>query len=282
MRKLLLLMTVSGLLAGPCRAQEAVPPGEKENYTFLRLLAAAKENPDDTKALERLMLFASKMNPKPPIPVEAKKLYIKGMAEQIDAVNDDDFDKAAKLYARAIQIAPWWAQCYFNMGRALESGKRFREADEALRLYNLAAPPAKTAARQAPRRKKGEKIPDFSGDWGNGMDCWRYEFELKDYDLTITMRCWDFPGTVYGSAVLEGRQFEGSSTGGPAGSGMGVHYPIRFKGDISEDDSTIEMSSILAPELAADEATQNAAMDQVRVFGEPAWTKQTWHRVTGE
>jgi len=279
MHRLVTLFALSCLLAAPCRAEEPASAQEKARYTFLRLLAAVKEDPENVKAREELMIFANKMDPKPPIPLEAKKMYIKGMALHLEAENDVDFDKAVMAYERALEIAPWWGFCYYNMGMALDSGKRFREAEEALRLYELVRPPKGRDRGKPVKRPAGVKAPDFSGSWGSGMDCWRYEFALREDELTITMHCWDFPGAVYGYAVLDGRKFEGSSPGGPSGTGMGVHNPIRFKGAISEDDSIVEISSILAPELAGNEATMNAAMDQVRVFGDPTWTTQTWRRM---
>lgn len=282
MRRTLTLLTLACLLAAPCAAQEGATPAEKSRYAFLRLLAKVRENPEDVKAKEALLLFADRMDPKPPIPVEAKKFYVKAMAIHLEAVTDYDFDKAAMAYERALEIAPWWGQCYYNMGMALDAGKRFREAEEALRLYALVRPRASRDRRKPVKRPSQRGLPDFSGTWGSGMDCWRYEFMLKGDELTIRMHCWDFPGTVYGTAFLDGRYFEGSSPGGPSGTGMGVHNPIRFKGTISEDNSRIEISSILAPELAGNEATMNAAMDQVRIFGEPAWTTQTWRRMAEE
>lgn len=281
MRKLLTLLPLLLLLAAPCAAQGASTPAEKSRFAFLRLLAKVKENPGDVKAKEALLLFADKMDPKPPMPVEAKKFYVKAMALHLEAVNDTDFDKAVMAYERALEIAPWWGQCYYNMGMALDAGKRFREAEEALRMYALVKPKERRGGRPV-KRPSQRGLPDLSGSWGSGMDCWRYEFTLKDDELTIRMHCWDFPGTVYGTAFLDGRYFEGSSPGGPSGTGMGVHNPIRFKGSISEDSSEIEISSILAPELAGNEATMNAAMDQVRIFGEPAWTTQTWRRMAAD
>lgn len=282
MRKLLTLLPLLCLLAAPCAAQGNSTPLEKSRYDFLRLLAKVRENPGDAKAREALLVFADRMDPKPPVPVEAKKFYVKAMALHLEAVNDTDFDKAVMAYGRALEIAPWWGQCYYNMGMALDAAKRFREAEEALRLYALVKPKPAGGRAKPVKRPSQRDLPDFSGSWGSGMDCWRYEFKLKEEELLIEMHCWDFPGTVYGTAYLDGRYFEGSSPGGPSGTGMGVHNPIRFRGAISADNSTIEISSILAPELAGNEATMNAAMDQVRIFGEPSWTTQTWRRMAGE
>ncbi len=265
----------------------AAPPPAGEQQVFLRLLSDVRENPEDAAAREKLLRYVRAMRGKPPIPVEAKKFYIRAMAAQLDAVNDDDFDKVAKIYEKALELAPWWGQCYYNRGKALESAKRFEEAAEAMRFYDLANVPGRAAkkaveAAPPPAPAPAGPKPDFRGSWGNGMDCWRYEFAVKGSQLVIRMRCWDFSGAVYGTATLNGRHFEGSSPGGASGTGVGVRVPIRFKGDISEDNQTIEISIVLAPELAETAAAQAAAMDQERIFGESVWQNQTWRHMGGD
>lgn len=269
-------------------ALRAAPPAAQEQQAFLRLLSDVRENPEDNAAREKLLYYVRAMRGKPPIPVEAKKFYIRAMAAQLDAVNDDDFDKVAKIYEKALEIAPWWGQCYYNRGKALEAAKRFEEAAEAMRFYKLTKEPGPAAAKNSPAAapppapKPAGPKPDFRGSWGNGMDCWRYEFAVKGSMLVIRMRCWDFSGAVYGTATLTGRHFEGSSPGGASGTGVGVRVPIRFKGDISEDNQTIEISIVLAPELAETAAAQAAAMDQERIFGESVWQNQTWRHMGGD
>ncbi len=266
----------------------AAPAPVSEHQVFLRLLSPVQLDPEDAAAREKLLLYMRGMRSRPSIPAEAKRYYIRAMAAQLDAVNDDDFDKVARMYNKVLEIAPWWGQCYFNRSKALESAKRFEEAGEALRFYNMLRTPAQEAADKAaaavprPTPQQAGPPPDFRGGWGNGMDCWRYEFSMKGSLLTIRMRCWDFSGTVYGTATLTGRHFEGSSPGGPSGTGVGVRVPIRFKGDLSEDNQTIEISILLAPELAETAAAQAAAMDQERVFGESVWQNQTWRHMGGD
>jgi hypothetical protein len=57
---------------------------------------------------------------------------------------------------------------------------------------------------------------------------------------------------------------------------------MRFKGAISEDNSTVEISSILAPELAETDGAMSAAREQVRLFGSPSWQGQTWRHMSGD
>lgn len=270
--------------ASPGRAGEDAPA--REQVQFLRLLAAVGDNPDDAETRAELIRFANGMSVKPKIPVEAKKYFIKAMAVHLDAVNDQEFDKAARLYGQAIKIAPWWTQCYYNRAAVLESAKRFEEAEEDKRFYlagkgGRAVKPAGREERRAAAARPGGG-PDYSGSWGSGLDCWRYEFEINGDDLTITMHCWDFPKAVYGTGKVSGRRFEGSSPGGTSGTGVGTRSPIRFRGSINEDNTAIEISSILAPELAETDGAMNAAQDQVRLFGSPSWQSQVWRHMARE
>jgi tetratricopeptide (TPR) repeat protein len=268
-------LAASAALAPLCPAAPA--PGEQEQ--FLTLLAAVSDDPDNAPARMELIRFAANMKVKPQLPREAKKFYIKAMAVHVDAANDADFDKAARLYAQAIQVAPWWPQCYYNRAAALEAAKRFDEAEEDKRFYQAArggpppkaAPPPKVTTRSGPS--------DYSGNWGSGLDCWRYEFRISGDDLTIIMHCWDFPRAVYGTGKVTGRTFQGSSPGGQSGTGVGTRSPIRFKGSINEDNTEVEIYSILAPELAETEAAMNSAREQVRLYGTPEWNKQNWRHM---
>ena len=269
--------------AAPAAAQPAAPTGEQ--VTFLRLLGAVQDTPEDAAARNKLLLHVRGMRSKPAIPAEAKRYYIRGMAIHIDATGTDDFDKAARAYNKALDIAPWWGQCYYNLAKALESAGRYDEAEEAMRDYKLlnVAPPEEAklvspAPLTAAPREDGSGA-DFRGAWGNGLDCWRYEFSVNAGQLVIMMRCWDFDKAVYGTGVASGRHFEGSSYGGPSGTGVGIRSPIRFKGDLGADNQSIEISTILAPDLADTEAALSAARDQVRMYGEPAWQKQTWRHM---
>jgi len=287
----IILAVLLALPAARQSAAQSAPAHANEQQEFLRLLYAVQTTPEDDAAREKLLRYVSAMRRKPPVPVEAKKYYIRGVAIHIDAVNIDEFDKAARAYNKALEIAPWWGQCYYNLAKALESANRFEEAESAMRNYkllnvsaraetgNVIAAASKTTARGAPRAPAAVR-PDFRGSWGNGLDCWRYEFKVSGEQLTITMRCWDFDGAVYGSGTVSGRHFEGSSSGGASGTGVGVRSPIRFKGDISEDDQVIEISTILAPELAETAAAQAAARDQVGMFGESTWQSQTWRHMS--
>jgi tetratricopeptide (TPR) repeat protein len=271
------ILAVILLFSAAPRALAVDPAYVKEQERFLTLLAKVNDDPDTPALREELIRFANNMAAKPKIPTEAKKQFIRAMAVHLDAVNDSDFDKAARMYWEAIKIAPWWTQCYFNRANALESAHRYEEAAEDKKFYMAARAGKPKPEELAPSKKHG--TADYRGNWGGGLDCWRYEFEIRGDDLTIAMHCWDFPRTIYGTGKVNGRSFQGSSPGGMSGTGVGTRSPIRFRGSLSEDNSEVTISSILAPELAETEGAMNAAQEQVRLFGTPAWQTQTWRHM---
>lgn len=271
------ILAVILLFSATTRALAVDPAYVREQERFLTLLSKVNDDPDNPTLREELIRFASNMSAKPKIPTEAKKQFIRAMAVHLDAVNDSDFDKAARMYGEAIKIAPWWTQCYFNRANALESAHRYEEAAEEKRFYMAARAGKARPEEQTPAKKHG--TADYRGNWGSGLDCWRYEFEIRGDDLTITMHCWDFPKAIYGTGKVSGRSFQGSSPGGMSGTGVGTRSPIRFRGSLSEDNSEIEISSILAPELAETAGAMSAAQEQVRLFGAPSWQSQTWRHM---
>ncbi|HAT73112.1 MAG TPA: hypothetical protein DCS63_09880 [Elusimicrobia bacterium] len=277
----IIICAAAVLIARAQPASAAESAYAREQVKFLKLLTAVTDDPDSPALRSELIRFASGMAVKPKIPVEAKKYFIKAMAVHLDAVNDAEFDKAARLYGQAIKIAPWWTQCYYNRASALEAANRHEEAAEDKQFYAAGGgvvkeKPAPAEGRPVVPRSEGA---DYRGNWGSGLDCWRYEFDIRGDDLTIIMHCWDFPKAVYGTGKVKGRRFEGSSPGGISGTGVGTRSPIRFKGAINNDNTAIEISSILAPELADTEGAMSAAREQVRVFGEPSWQTQTWRHM---
>ncbi len=252
----------------------------REQERFLTLLGSVQDAPDDPELRLALLKFVAGMKAKPKIPVEAKKQFIRAMAAQLDSTGTDDYDKSARLYADAIRLAPWWGQCYYNRAAVLDLAGRREEAAQDRIFYRAAS----GQGVQAPEASGGRLTTrsgtaDYGGNWGSGLDCWRYEFQIRGKDLTIVMHCWDFPRAVYGTGTVSGHRFEGSSPGGISGTGVGNRSPIRFKGSLSEDNAVIEISSILAPELAETEAAMSAAREQVRLFGAPEWQKQTWRHM---
>ena len=123
--------------------------------------------------------------------------------------------------------------------------------------------------------------PDFSGEWKDQSSptCWIYKFLIDGRDLTIIARCGNDPPELWASGTVDGRNFEASHPGGRSAVSPGVKYPKRVKGFLSEDNKSIQISWIIAPELARTEEAKEAARAAIQV-GRTGWTTDTLIRIS--
>lgn len=80
-------------------------------------------------------------NPKPPFPEEARKSKVQAEF----AVREKQFDKAAELYGKALEIAPWWPEGHFNRALILGEEKKYWDAIREMKHYLLLVPDASNA-----------------------------------------------------------------------------------------------------------------------------------------
>jgi tetratricopeptide (TPR) repeat protein len=88
------------------------------------------------------------MNPKPPIPEEARRFKVQAEA----AFDEKQYAQAAGYYAQGLEIAPWWPEGHYNRALMLEQISRYQEAMDEMKLYLELAPDSPTA------RKAQDKI----------------------------------------------------------------------------------------------------------------------------
>jgi len=98
--------------------------------------------------LEKIIKVVLQLNPPPAIPQDA--IQHAAYAEAAVEVGKKDgnpahLNDAVSELQKALLIAPWWAQGYFNLGAALQKANRPGEAASALQLYLLADPNAAKA-----------------------------------------------------------------------------------------------------------------------------------------
>lgn len=257
-----------------------------------QLVADLQKNPNDNSLREKIIKHVRTMKPAPEISEEAKRYMSRGIAAMKDAKSTDDFRDAVKEFEKAALATPWFANAYYNLGIAQDKAGIYADAIKSLKLYLLAASDTRDAEsvkeliyeieyRQEKAQKEAvakkdeeEAKPDFSGVWSDGS-VWRYKFLISGRELTITEEN-SFEGggaMVYGTGTVDGRNFEGS---GPRG---GNSAPIRFKGSLSEDNNTVTISSIIAPEVADTQAGREMAQEAIRIVGKK-WSTIAWTRVS--
>lgn len=108
-----------------------------------QLTAQLQNNPSDAALREKIITLARTV--KPAVPEEARRPFVRGNSAFADAKSPQEFDRAIDLYREASNLAPWWGDVYFNLGKALEQRQSYAEAVTALKLYLLATPGAQDA-----------------------------------------------------------------------------------------------------------------------------------------
>lgn len=80
-------------------------------------------------------------NPRPQLSEEARKFKVQAEF----AVREKQFDKAAELYGKALEIAPWWPEGHFNRAQILGEEKKYWDAMREMKHYLLLVPEASNA-----------------------------------------------------------------------------------------------------------------------------------------
>lgn len=91
---------------------------------------------------KKIIEVASKLDPPPAIPEEAKRGMGRGKAAFQSAQNPGEYQKAREEFEKAVNLAPWWADGYYNLALVEEQERKFDQALSHLKLYLLAAPNA--------------------------------------------------------------------------------------------------------------------------------------------
>lgn len=107
-----------------------------------QLLTQLQQSQNDQALREKIISLALTLNPKPATP-DATTMA-EGAAEYAfrNAKTNSDFSDAANQYEKALLLAPWLADDYYNCGIAHEKAGENKDAIRNFTLYLLAAPNA--------------------------------------------------------------------------------------------------------------------------------------------
>lgn len=103
------------------------------------LLAKYQQGPTDDLAMTAIRT-AEAMNPPPPIPEEARSLYVQGNVMVKSAQGPDDIKSAVKMYEDAVHKCPWFADAWYNLSLAREKAGDFKGAKVALEYVTQLQP----------------------------------------------------------------------------------------------------------------------------------------------
>lgn len=112
---------------------------------------------DDTLR-EQIIKLAQTLKPAPAIPEEAREPFVMGATVLKKASDPAGARKAVDLFTQALNIAPWFAEAYYNRALAREAAGQFNEAIDDLKFYlefNLT---------EAERREVQDKIYSLKAD----------------------------------------------------------------------------------------------------------------------
>jgi tetratricopeptide (TPR) repeat protein len=171
-------------------AAQAQSPREQ----LTQMVQQLQQTPNDTALREKIIKLAQDMKPAPAVPEEARGYFVKGSTITKAATDASQQALAIDNFNKALAIAPWWGDAYYNLAVAEELAGQLDEAQSSLKLYILTNPgekeirdaqdriyaldakkelankdsaDRKRAAEQELEREREleRKRTDFSGDW---------------------------------------------------------------------------------------------------------------------
>ena len=109
----------------------AQSPREQLNQMVQQL----QKTPNDNALREKIIKLARTIKPAPAIPEEAREPFIMGATVLKKASGPAVASKAADLFTQALNVAPWFAEAYYNRALAREAAGQFAPAMDDLKLY---------------------------------------------------------------------------------------------------------------------------------------------------
>ncbi len=202
----------------------AVSGAATDQDTLKQYLADLQKNSSDQVLREKIIKLVSGMKTKPVVPEEVAKH--EGAAEYAfkNAKKESDYADAAAEYEKALLLAPWLANDYFNCGVAYEMAGKPRDAIGYFNLYLIAAPDAKDATEVKKRIGGLEYAAGKAAQEAQAQDKAKADAEAKQRQ---TKEVLDQFRTIVGGANYE--SWDSSYRAPERGSYFGVNEE-EFKG----------------------------------------------------
>ncbi len=121
-------------------AEKAGRLREALTHYVAALQSVSEGSADDQRLRETIIKLVQRLTPPPALPEEAERYMGRGLAAVEIAKGPEDFTRAIAEFKKALRIAPWLADGYFNLGVVQEKAGLFNGAIRSYRLYLLAAP----------------------------------------------------------------------------------------------------------------------------------------------
>jgi tetratricopeptide (TPR) repeat protein len=161
----------------------------KLRQALTHYVAALNADENNQQLREKIIKIAQNLNPLPAVPETAERYLVRGEAAVETANDEQGYTRAAGEFNKALQVAPWLADAYFNLGVVLDKAGKYDEAIDNLNLYLIAVPHDKEAKklkykieyrkeeaqrvsvrkkelqREKTQRRDEERINGLSGQW---------------------------------------------------------------------------------------------------------------------
>ena len=100
-----------------------------------QMVEQLQKSPNDNALREKIIKLATSIKPAPAIPEEAREPFVMGATVLKKASDPAGASKAVDLFTQALNVAPWFADAYYNRAVAREAAGQFELAIGDLKLY---------------------------------------------------------------------------------------------------------------------------------------------------
>lgn len=113
--------------------------GPREDFD--RLVQEVQAAPTDDTLRERIIAAALALKPAPAVPTEARRHLARAQGAIELAKQPEDMHLAIEEMEKALRLAPWWAEGYYNLGVVQDKARRRRmgELTKAVELRVFAS-----------------------------------------------------------------------------------------------------------------------------------------------
>lgn len=234
------------ILPFPVRAEQN--PQEQ----LKQLMADIQKNPGDYALREKIIKHVQIMEPRPQVPQEAKRPFMKGVTFQKEASSVSDYELAISAYKEALLLAPWWPEAIYNMALAQEGAGKFDDAIQSIKLYLLTGP---KDAEQAENRiyvmeaKKEKATADITRKEkekyittrNRFVGIWKDTNPYRGVDFNIVIRQDDNGNLVFSSnPYVRELRVNGNKIFIKWRHGQSVNVDATFDGSLSDDEKFLE------------------------------------------
>ena len=102
---------------------------------FAAYVRALQQSPSDELLKRKIFQLANAFSEPPAIPEAARQLFVLAITQIKQSSTPGALDQPIVLLRKAIDLAPWWGNAYYNLSRTLEMRGQYDDASQQLKYY---------------------------------------------------------------------------------------------------------------------------------------------------